>query len=133
MEKDVCTLHQFLITKMHANTCSWLDCIPGTAPTAFPLLCLCAVVVLQVAAPRLLDALAVDMPEELQQLRQVFLTFATFGAPRSGGPALTELDGVSALVMRTEQLAVHAGFAHAPDAAAAVRVSLWSQQQTAFG
>lgn len=48
----------------------------------------------QVTAPRLLDVLAADMPEELERLRAVFLGFAAFGAARGAAPP-AELDGVS--------------------------------------
>ena len=51
---------------------------------------------LQVTAPKLLDALAAEMPAQLEQLQQAFLSYASFGAARSAAPTC-ELDGVRRL------------------------------------
>jgi hypothetical protein len=47
----------------------------------------------QVTAPKLLDALAAEMPAQLEQLQQAFLSFASFGTARGAAPTC-ELVGV---------------------------------------
>lgn len=49
----------------------------------------------QVTAPKLLDALSAELPGEVARAREVFLAYASFGAPR-GAARAEELDGVSA-------------------------------------
>lgn len=52
--------------------------------------------VFQVTAPKLVDSLAAEAPEELAQLRRSFAAFATFGATRASAGGDSELDGVRA-------------------------------------
>lgn len=49
---------------------------------------------MQVTAPKLVDSLAAEAPQELAQLRRVFGAYATFGATRASAGGDSELDGV---------------------------------------
>ncbi len=63
---------------------STIDCSKASAPFA----------VMQVTAPKLVDSLAAEAPQELAQLRRVFGAYATFGATRASAGGDSELDGV---------------------------------------
>ncbi|KAI7843588.1 hypothetical protein COHA_002830 [Chlorella ohadii] len=47
----------------------------------------------KVTAPKLVDSLAAEAPQELAQLRRVFGAYATFGATRASAGGDSELDG----------------------------------------
>jgi hypothetical protein len=54
---------------------------------------------LKLAAPRLLEVLQADVPEQLAQLRHTFFSFAGFGSRSGGQAAPSGLDGVRVLLL----------------------------------